>query len=350
MQVFGDCDSQDGKQASKASLFSLIVITKEAERFLYCQKLVQLIAQKFPCKAIFLSIDTSSRESFIRQATTAKVFGGGAFYCDVCSIQASQDRVAQLPFMVIPQLTSDLPSFLLLGHAPSEVPLLVDALGQYAKRILFDTARLANIGLFATQTGALPDREKYVDLHWSRTRPWRETLARVFNTKEAFQSLSTCSTMVIRYGVGPSSAKLPSDTQAMLLQAWLADRLQWKSTSVKDSGDGRVTINYQTPRHTVSIALVPDEMALLAEGSVIGVELRGAQNVHYRMAYEHDDRHITVHSSSQDRCEMPYTLFVGSFQRGQALADELFQQATSEHYFPALQALSAPCWAYKRTV
>ena len=340
----------EGNNILKASLFTLIVVVKDAERTLYVQRLVNLITKKFPCKLLFIAIDTGAQESFLRKNSSTRIVGNGskAISCDVLAIETSQDQLHRVPFLLIPEILADLPVFLLLGHAPSEVKAVVDQLDACIGRIVFDANHVQNIGLFADEILGLPNKQKYVDLNWARTKPWRETLARVFNTPEAIALLSSCNKLEIRYCHRPSSvANTSSDTQAIYLQAWVASRLGWKPVSVEENTD-HIVIRYSIDSREVSIILTPTDSDFLEEGTIASVEIRGDNDVHYLLAYERDDRHIVVHASSQDRCEMPYCLFYGSFQRGGALPSEIFLQATSEHYLPMIELLSSRPWQKKR--
>jgi glucose-6-phosphate dehydrogenase assembly protein OpcA len=342
----------EGANTFKASLFTLVVVSGDVERAKYCQRVVNLIAKKFPCKIIFVTIDSGAHESFLRQFSSTRTVtdGSGAISCDVVSIQTSPDQLHVVPFLITPELVADLPVFLLIGSDPTDVQPLVASLETYVSRIVFDALRIPNVERFAQKILGLSDRQKYVDLNWARTKPWRETVARVFNSPEALKDLKHCDRLEIRYSKRPStSPERCLDTQAIYLQAWLADRLKWQLVSVNES-DNCTQIVYATNQHETVVVLHPADSDFMEEGSVTSLEVRGQQDVHYLLNYERDDRHIAVHASSLDRCEMPYTIFVGSFQRGRTLPTEIFQQAASEHYIPMLGSLAHTLWDKDRRV
>jgi len=338
----------EGINTLKTSLFTLIVAVKDIDRTMHCQKLVHLISEKLPCKVIFVSIDSNAQESFLEQnLSTRTITNGRPICCDVLTIQTSLDQLHKVSFLITPETIPDLPVFLLVGHDPSEVQLLVDDLQASVGRIVFDAARLPNIGAFAERIIGSPHKEKYVDLNWARTKPWRETFARVFNTKEQLDGLAHASSIEIRFSRSPTS-KDQFDTQALFFQSWLASRLNWQPSSIEESVDS-FKIQYSFDQHSISVIIIPADSCIMDEGGITSVEIRGENDLHYLMSYEQDDRHISVHASSKDRCEMPYTLFVGSFQRGRALPSEIFQQASSEHYLPMIELLSLPLWHRERT-
>jgi len=338
----------EGINTLKASLFTLIIVVKDIERTMHCQRLVHLIAKKLPCKVIFVSIDSEAQESFLRQNFSTRVVKNGhPVCCDLLTIHTSLDQLHKVSFLITPQTIPDLPVFLLVGHAPSEVQLLVDDLQPYVGRIVFDAAEIPNIGAFAKSVVELPHKEKYVDLNWARTKPWRETFARVFDNKESLDGISHFCSVEIRFSQSPTCSNL-FDTQALFFQAWLASRLKWQIASIERSEES-CKIQYTFNQRSISVMLIPTDSEIMDEGGITGIEIRGENDLHYLMSYEQDDRHIGVHASSKDRCEMPYTLFVGSFQRGRALPSEIFQQASSEHYLPMIELLSSPLWYQDRS-
>jgi glucose-6-phosphate dehydrogenase assembly protein OpcA len=344
--------ASEGTNTLKASLFTLIVVVKDAERTLYLQRLVNLITKKFPCKVVFIAIDSESRESFLRQNASTRIVGNGsnAIAYDVLTIETSHNQQHRVPFLVIPEILADLPAFLLIGHDPSEVKTIVDQLESCVGRIVFDVIHLQDIGRFAEEILALPNKQKYVDINWARTKPWRETLSRVFNTKEALSLLSLCNRLDIRYSRRPMSTENSSpDTQPIFLQAWLASRLGWIPVCVEENND-HMLVRYSLGSREISVILTPTDSNVLEEGNIASIEIRGDNDIHYLLAYERDDRHIVIHASSQDHCEMPYSVFVGSFQRGRALPSEIFLQAASEHYLPMIELLSSHLWERNRNV
>jgi glucose-6-phosphate dehydrogenase assembly protein OpcA len=354
-ELFGNIPASvqaaEGANILKASLFTLIVVVKDTERTRYLQQLVNLITKKFPCKVIFISVDTAAKESFLTKNAITRVVGSGstAISCDLLAIEVSEDQLQKVSFLVIPELLADLPSFLLVGHELSEIKTIVDQLESSVNRIVFDVLHLQNIGQFANAVLSLHHRNKYVDLNFARTKPWRETIAHVFNSKEAISQLSACTRFEIRYSHRHPSAASNStpDTQPILLQAWLASRLGWQPIGIEENGD-HALIRYTSGPKEVSVLITPTESNILDEGNIASIEIRGDNDLHYLLEYERDDRHIAIHASSQDRCEIPFSMFVGSFQRGRALPSEIFLQPPSDHYLPMLELLSSQVFQKER--
>jgi len=340
----------EGRNTLRASLFTLIVVAKDTERVRHCQRLVNLIANKFPCKVVFIGIDSGAKELFLQQRYTTKVTGNGPnpVSCDLVAVTVSPDQLHRIHFLVIPEIIADLPAFLLAGDLPTEVAPVLDQLECYVSRIVFDAPRLSNIGLFADHILSLANRTKYVDLNWARTKPWREALCRIFNTKESSATLAMANRIEIRYNHRPIQNHVP-DSQAILLQAWLGSRLGWELDDVEQTPD-HITIRYMHQQRETTVVITATDSPIAEDGTVVSMEIKGDNEAHFLLGYEKDDSHIVVHASSQDRCEIPYCLFVGSFQRGRALPSEVFLLPPSEHYLTTLESLASRHWRTDRTV
>jgi hypothetical protein len=298
----------------KACLFNLIVITKD---FTLAKQQVNALTKKYPCKVIFITIDPTSKESFLKR-------GSEPFL-----IEASSDQIHKIPFLVVPELSSDFPSFLFAENSIFESPLIT-ALEQYVERIFFK-AHPSHIGSFASSLLTLPYASKCVDLNWVKTKPWRQAFYSVFSNKEKVSHLKSSTTIHISFCNGSSGANF----QSMLLQAWIASCMSWKLLS-----GANFTFTYSHNERTYVVILKPVENSILEEGSIVSVEFFGDTDIHYLLSYGRDDRHITVSASTEAFCEVPYTLFVDSYQKGKALANEILQQQSAEHYFPTLKLLT----------
>ena len=133
-------------------------------------------------------------------------------------IETSREQLGLVPFLVIPEISSDLPTFLLVAHEPTALPLVAE-LEPYVGRIVFEAPRVNNIGQFASSILGIPHRSKYIDLVWAKTHPWRESLCRVFSTEEQLAQLNASARIDIRFSKKTGgSLEGFFDSQALLLQ------------------------------------------------------------------------------------------------------------------------------------
>jgi glucose-6-phosphate dehydrogenase assembly protein OpcA len=354
--LFGDQETSmktaAGSNTLKACLFTLIVLVKDMEHTVFVQDLVTLIAKKNPCKIIFVSVDTATKESILHKDCSTRTIGDSSanVICDIVSIHVGASQMHAIPFLIIPEIVPDLPVFMLLSHDPIEFQSTISQLEPYLHRIVVDIPHLNNIGQYSEHILSMHQRNKFVGLNWVRTKPWREALSHAFASKEALNNLRSARRVEIRY-VHKSDTKksLNPDTQAIMLQAWLATQLEWRPISL-EAQDDSIRITYATNDREILVLLTPTDSAILDNGNVSIIEISADNDVHYLLSYEHDDKNIVVHASSQDRCEMPYALFVGSFQRGRKLPREIFHQKISPHYIPTLEMLASKIWQQDRQI
>lgn len=339
-----------GHNTLKASLFTLIILVKDLEHTVFAQDLVRLIAKKLPCKIIFVSADPANQSNVIEKESSCRTIGDSQsnVLCDVSFIHVGTNQAAAIPFLVLPEIIPDLPVFLLIEHDPIDFQNIISQIEPYVHRIIVDIPHLYNVGQFAEHLLSMKQREKFVGLNWVRTKPWRDAFVHVFHSEELVQRLSKAKRIEIRFAHNPESRKtvLP-DTQAIMFQSWLASRFNWRPARLQESPDS-IHLTYATDSREIDILLVPTTSVLLESGNIASIEINAEDEVHYLLSYEHDDKNIVVHASSQDRCEMPSSLFVGSYQKGRQLPKEIFQQKISAHYIPTLEIMASRIWQQDR--
>lgn len=334
------------KNVQRACLFTLIVIATDLDKAARCQQLVQIISKKFPCKIIFVALNSfhSEKTLLINRSLMTTTNGGGPISCDLLTLEASFDEVAKIPFLLLPEIVPDLPTFLLTSEAPFDLPVAFNMLKEYINHAIFEINSIENYSSIAQSLLNFCKQTNIIDLHWVRIQPWRMTLSRIFHSEKKSEALQNIARIEIRYIKRSFHHRLHTKTQAMLLQAWLASRLGWQTESVDVQGE-KITISYKNKESSFILELLSTESHFLEEGMVSSIELTTLDEIHYLLAYEADDRHIVVHSSSKDRCAIPYSFFVNTLQKGTTLPTELFQSKTSVHYMQVLQHLSDAQWA-----
>lgn len=330
----------------RACLFTLIVVATDLDKGARCQELVQLLSKKFPCKIIFTVVDTLQPENTLltNRSIMTTMQGGDPISCDLLTIQASPDEVHTIPFLILPEILADLPSFLLSAESPLSLPNSFRMLEPYIDKALFEISEIETYIAHAGSLLSFAEKIPLVDLHWTRIEPWRVTLARVFHSASKLEPIHKIEKIELRYTSRKNGYGRGSEIQGILLQAWLATRLGWSLEAVEKK-DGKLLLTYKTVNdHFFTLQLLSSNPSFLEEGMVESVEITSIDGFHFLMTYENDDRHIVVHSSSPDRCELPLTFFVGNLQRGAALSSEMFQSGISSHYLPLLECFNNRLW------
>ena len=338
--------TKEATQPTRACLFTLIVIASDRDKGARCQQLIQLLSKKFPCKIIFTILDALQQENtlLINRSIMTTKNGGEPIACDLMTIQASLDESAQLPFLILPEILADLPTFLLTSESPVDLPSSFQMLEPYINKTIFEVTEVDSYEDLASSLLAYAKNIQIVDLNWTRIEPWRIALARVFHSAAKLEQIHKIEKIELRYAKRKKGYMPNTEIQAVLLQAWLATRLGWHLESL-ELNDDKMLLTYKTTNdHFFILQLLSSDSSFLEEGTVESIETTTVDGFHFLMAYEKDDRHIVVHASSNDRCEIPLTFSVGTLQRGTSLSCEMFQPALSSHYLPVLEYFKKPLW------
>lgn len=339
-----------GKNLMKASLFNLIVISNNPDRAHRDEELVRIITEKYPCRVIFVRLDPSNNSDFVRSVNSFQAVGTGSgkVLCEVVTIEASSSQTHKIPFLILPNILPDLPVYILLGHDPSNDPIL-QSIHRYATRTLFDVDTFDSFPSFAERILALLQKASctadLIDMNWARTRAWRDSIALAFNTEESLKQLARAKTIQLSYVASPDmqSDKTHIEIQAIYVQAWIAAKLNWTLLSVEREAKN-IRINYKYDHVSVSVSCVPKDTPILPPGSIFSFEVMTHDDYHFLIAHENDPKIVRVHASNPERCEMPYSIFLPNFQNGPALVSELFHQIPSDHYKAALKELTHTMW------
>lgn len=337
----------EGQNVIKASLFNLIVIANSLQRALHCQELVRLVTEKFPCRVIFVQSDEASQADFFHTEHTIQAVGTGLnrVCFDQFIIDSSINQLHKVPFLILPHIMPDLPVYILLGHDPTQDRFILPQLQKYANRIVFDCESIDNIQRFSERMQAMTHdtHSDYIDVNWARTKAWREIMARVFSDKEKLEALNQSKMIQITFVAPSTQTQRKNELQAIYLQAWLSAQLGWTLLNVEKE-DSFLRVSYRQGQTPITISLVPKNTDALEPGAIFSIEVMTHNDSHFLLSHERERQQIAVHASNSERCEMPFTLFLGNYQKGAALVNEIFYQPLSEHYQGMLQALNSPVW------
>lgn len=337
----------EGQNLIKASLFNLIVIADNLQRGLMCQELVRIVTEKFPCRVLFVQSDQSNQADFFKTEHTIQSIGSGdTRVCfDQFTITSSINQLHKVPFLLLPNIMPDLPVYILMGHDPTQDHVILPQIQKYANRVIFDCESIDNLQRFSERvltmmhdaTGSL------VDVNWGRVKGWRDVMARVFYGDDKIDQLNQARTISISFAGRALNPQPQDEIQALYLQAWLAAQLGWTLDSVEKL-DGHIAIHYRSHQNSITVTIAPKDTDILDTGAIFSIEVMTHAEAHYLLSHERDRQLVTVHASTLERCEMPYTIFLQNYQKGTALVNEIFYQPPSEHYPAMLHALNNSAW------
>jgi len=291
----------------RASLFTLVVFTKYSARTDYFRHIVQKVVEKFPCRVLFISEDTHSKQPFLK--TAVSVLNGP---CEQIDIGAAGTDIEKVPSLVLAHLLPDLPITLLWAEDPSKSHPLFERLSSLAHRVIFDSECTDKLSKFAKAVLALHQQGKDVaDLNWARTEGWRDLVASLFSSAPVLKEVH------IEYNDRPTEFFSHLKIQSLYLEAWFQSRL------------GKMKCRIDS-----------DCWEKLGPGTIISVKLHDKTGLVYDCSRIRDRYHsVCIQIASPEKCLLPYEFMLGQTASGQSLVQEICRRGTSCHYVDMLQKL-----------
>jgi hypothetical protein len=91
------------------------------------------------------------------------------------------------------------------------------------------------------------------------------------------------------------------------------------------------------------VILTPKESEDVSPGAIMSIEIDTSESS-YSLCKAPNQPRVTVHVSSREQCEMPYSFPLLNFQRGFTFVNEVFYQPTSFAYQTMLRTISKIEW------
>jgi len=320
----------------RASLFNLIVFTRLSPRTDYFRSIVQKVVEKFPCRTLFISHDPDSSASYLKTAISVVTPKSEAtIACDQIDIGIGGNRLEEVPFVILPHLTPDLPNYLLWAEDPSLPNPLFASLAKLSTRIIFDSESADSLLAFAKTLLDLKQKTgiDVADLNWARTEGWRDLIASTFDSEERQGLLKQISLLKISYNAHETEFFCHLKIQAMYLLAWISSRLGWTFEKASPS------LHFQF--HSVDARIQSDNWEKLGPGTVISVDLHTKDGHLFEAARIRDQyHHVKIQFSTPEQCDLPFRFVLGKTATGQSLVQEICMKGTSAHYLAMLKELT----------
>ena len=320
----------------RACLFNLIVFNRYSSRTDYIQNIVQKVIEKFPCRLIFISEDPKPKQNYLKAAVSVIMPEGekGSVACDHIDIGVSGDMQAQVPYLIRSHILPDLPVTLLWAEDPCAGHSLFEPLSKMATRIIFDSESADNLLSFSTFVLNLKKNSKIdlADLNWGRTEGWRDLITSLFESEERQDHLRQLSELKITYNGRVSEFFCHTKIQSMYLLSWLSSRLEWNFL--------KSTENLQFEFKQAKAQIESVEWEKIGSGCLLAVELQTANGQSFKCLRIKEKYHlVSIHISSEEKCDLPYKYTLGTTATGQSLVKEICMKGTSKHYLDTLKQL-----------
>lgn len=325
------------KNKIRASLFNLVVFSKLSKRTDYFRNIVQKVVEKFPCRILFISEDTDATHPYLKTAVSVVIPESGdnlGIACDQIDIGVSTSDLERVPFVLLPNLIPDMPTYLLWAEDPSKSHPLFNPLSNLAARIIFDSESADNLISFAQTLLDLKQKKgiDLADMNWVRTEGWRDLVTSVFDTIERRELLYNIYLLKIAYNCSKTEFFCHLNIQAMYLLAWFSSRLNWKFLKANSS----LYVQFEG----IDARMNPVQWDNLGPGTVISIELNAHDGSIFSASRILEQcHHVKIYLSSSEKCELPFHFILGKTAMGQSLVKEICTKGTSSHYLSMLEEL-----------
>ncbi len=322
-------DTLEGQGTMRACLYNLIIYCSHSERLPYLQEIVQKTIDKFPSRMIFITLGGDAL------TTKVSVARSGTIACDLIDIAIPEKDQNLVPFLILPHLICDLPTYVLWANDPTQKDPIAKHLHKLATRIIFDSESCNDLNHFAKAALSIPDKP-VADLNWARIEGWRVLLSNLYRTTDRLNVLRKAQKIHITYNSHTTPFFTHTRIQALYLQAWLASCLGWELKSL-ESGERTKTLTYGT----CEVSLEPVAFEQVAPGRIITVEISSEDGDHLLLQRSPEPPHqITIQHSTKELCSLPTYFMFARYESGQSLTSEICHQGTSEHFFKTLELLA----------
>lgn len=333
---------QEEKGDVKASLFNLIVYTICGKQATHYKERVRSLIEKFPCRIMFIECDQDKEEDFLQLKVTTERLNHSPIVCDQIYISCSKSQMPKVPFLILPNVISDLPLYLLWGQDPLSETVILPELIHYADRLVFDSECYDNLQEFCSnmlaKIGALPT--VLVDINWAIFRGWRKLLAQAFDTEPKIAELKKCKYLAITYNDIKSDVFRRNETQCIYMVGWLASRLKWKILSIQGLHEA-TRILCKTQDGECSVSFCSEFISDLQPGAILNIAFDFGNSNSMFFERKEQQKRVNVHVSSKDICEMPFSLPLPDLNKGIDFIKEVFHKVPSKDYREMLKKLES---------
>lgn len=219
----------------RACALNLVVVTDDEKELDELAAMIGEVTLEHPARIFLIAANRRSGipklEAWISARCSLPVPGGKQVCCEQITVTADGAEASKVPSIVTSLLVSDVPSVLLWKPPVDAQDTMLQALAQVIDRIIIDSSEMASPEHALVQWRAFASRMQrhstFGDLAWTHLVPWRSLIAHAFNPPEMRARLPTIDAVTIECST-TSSPKHSGISQALMLTAWLARKLEWQ--------------------------------------------------------------------------------------------------------------------------
>jgi glucose-6-phosphate dehydrogenase assembly protein OpcA len=278
--------SADTEHAVARARMLNLVIFAHADELESTAEMGAELAVHHPSRTIVVAVDAGAHESTLTAEVAARCHLQFGRRQQICSeqviIRAGGRSIDDVHGVVIPLLTSDLPTFLWWRISRWPEGHSFKTIADDCNRVILDSSTLITSANDFEKLDALmhdPDRasqSRYsvADLNWARLTSWRGALAGLYDVPPYRTYLNDARVFSLKYsdgrgtqGVSQSPGDIPTPGGALLVAGWLASRLGWGQPKVvKGESNGALTAEFQAKSgQTIELGLSPEAAGSLGQ-------------------------------------------------------------------------------------
>lgn len=328
-EASGD-ESHEDRAVTRARVLTLVVYGNSDQFPDEFDEIIAEISNLHPARAIVLKADRNGAGNAATSHVSAvcRVQGPRSkqVTCEQILFAAEGDAINDLPSGVAQLLAPDTPVFVWLLGVPDMGDYVFNHILPMADRVVMDSSSSKDpahdIVKLAKMFRDHPHWTSLTDFTWQRLTPWREMLASFYDGSEHRTYLDRVDTVTIEFNPHLGSAGIPP--RAILLAAWMAERLGWTLDAAASKRDGDDHLfAFQTASGSVAVRFVPvahKDMDGLLAGITLGVSsLPSAEFSVRREARSRLSSEIVIEGTKQASRLLAYR----SRDAGQLLSTEL---------------------------
>lgn len=280
----------------RTSVLNLVICAPDLETAQHASRLLRSLASTHLARVTVLVLDRDEQASGVHAWVTLRCFSMISDVMRHCfeqtTLRITGRATRAVSTIVQPLLKPHLPVYLWwLGDPPAiDDPVFRDLIS-ICNRAIFDSTGFfhpeQDLRELATLCETMPNCAMS-DLNWGRLNRWRELVSQFFDAPEYRQYLTGIHTIEIEHAAAPLAEPgrtedgdvSPNPIRALLLAAWLKERLGWtldeaESSRQHDSSSGMhhwTMRNLQHARNTRTLTL-PKGKAV-RQGNDVTIDLR----------------------------------------------------------------------------
>lgn len=320
--------------------FNLILYIKKSQYAYYQHKIISPLTTKFPSRIIFI-IEEDSEEADQKNYLDLRVQPmSSSNRCEIIFINVAGSLRERIPFLIYPNLISDLPIYLLWTLPISPNLSLLKSIGKLVSRIIFDADSFSDLREFFLNVTSCYEYSSscIADLSWTAISSWRKLLSNFFDSFETLEGISSAKKIIITYisDTEEESPFSPHKIQSLYLQSWLITSLNFQLENFQIKNPFEITYinNSKTTTQVVLQPIIKNQFEL---GSIQSIKIfpSTCSGTYYFQRVSSNEQvsldYSEIHNCKQ--CMLPKKNFILSLQEGLEIVQEVFFPPSPATFF-----------------